>query len=31
MTNLEPFFRRMTERPAMARALQREGIVAFGT
>lgn len=31
MKNLEPFFRRMTERPAMARALQREGIVAFGT
>lgn len=30
MTNLEPFFRRMTERPAMARALEREGIVAFG-
>ena len=30
MANLEPFFRRMTERPAMARALEREGIVAFG-
>ena len=30
MKNLEPFFRRMTERPGMARALEREGIVAFG-
>ena len=30
MGNLEPFFRRMTGRPAMARALEREGIVAFG-
>ena len=30
MGKIEPFFRRMTQRPAMARALQREGIVAFG-
>ncbi len=30
MTNLEPFFKRMTERPAVARAFQREGIPPFG-
>lgn len=30
MTNIEPFFRRMTERPAVARALEREGIKPFG-
>jgi len=30
MKNLEPFFQRMTERPAVARAFQREGIPPFG-
>lgn len=30
MTNIEPFFRRMTERPAVARAMEREGIKPFG-
>ena len=28
--NLEPFFKRMTGRPAVARAFQREGIPPFG-
>ena len=31
MPRLEPFFRRMTSRPAIARALEREGIQPFGT
>jgi glutathione S-transferase len=31
MGNIEPFFRRMTTRPAVARAMQREGIVPFGS
>jgi len=30
MKNLEPFFKRMTGRPAVARAFQREGIPPFG-
>jgi glutathione S-transferase len=30
MKNIEAFFRRMTERPAVARAMQREGIQPFG-
>jgi len=30
MKNIERFFRRMTERPAVARAMGREGIKAFG-
>lgn len=30
MKNIEPFFRRMTERPAVARAMQREGIKPWG-
>jgi glutathione S-transferase len=30
MKNIEPFFMRMTERPAVARAMAREGIKAFG-
>jgi glutathione S-transferase len=30
MKNIERFFRRMTERPAVARAMQREGIKPFG-
>ena len=31
MRNVEPFFRRMIERPAVARAMEREGIKPFGT
>ena len=31
MPNLRPFYERMLARPAVARALQREGIKAFGT
>jgi glutathione S-transferase len=31
MGNIERFFRRMSERPAVARAMQREGIKPFGT
>jgi glutathione S-transferase len=31
MPNIERFFRRMTERPAVGRAMQREGIKPFGT
>ena len=31
MTNIEAFFRRMTGRPAVARALESEGIKPFGT
>jgi glutathione S-transferase len=31
MKNIEPFFRRMTARPAVARAMEREGIKPFGT
>ena len=31
MKNIEPFFRRMTERPAVARAMEREGVKPFGT
>jgi glutathione S-transferase len=30
MPNIEKFFRRMTERPAIARAMRREGIQPFG-
>ena len=30
MYTLHPFFRRMTERPAVARAMEREGIKPFG-
>lgn len=30
MPNIERFFRRMSERPAVARAMQREGIKPFG-
>ena len=30
MGKLEPFFRRMTERPAVAQSFQREGIPPFG-
>ena len=30
MKNIERFFRRMTERPAVVRAMQREGIKPFG-
>jgi glutathione S-transferase len=31
MPNIRPFYTRMVERPAVARAMQREGIKAFGT
>ena len=31
MPNIERFFRRMTERPAVKRAMEREGIKPFGT
>ena len=31
MKNIEPFFRRMTTRPAVARAFEKEGIKPFGT
>lgn len=31
MNHIEPFFGRMTERPAVARAMEREGIKPFGT
>jgi glutathione S-transferase len=31
MPNIERFFRRMSERPAVARAMQREGIKPFGS
>ena len=31
MPNIERFFRRMVERPAVARAMEREGIKPFGT
>jgi DNA-binding LytR/AlgR family response regulator len=31
MPNIEKFFRRMTERPAVARAMEREAIKPFGT
>ena len=31
MPNIERFFRRMTDRPAVQRAMQREGIKPFGT
>jgi hypothetical protein len=31
MPNIERFFRRMTERPAVKRAMQREGIKPFGS
>ncbi|HUP97030.1 MAG TPA: glutathione S-transferase N-terminal domain-containing protein [Usitatibacter sp.] len=30
MPKIEPFFRRMTERPAVARAMKSEGILPFG-
>ena len=30
MAHIEPFFRRMTARPAVARAMEREGIKPFG-
>ncbi len=30
LKNIEPFFRRMSERPAVVRAMAREGIKAFG-
>ena len=30
MGNIERFFRRMAERPAVVRAMQREGIKPFG-
>ena len=31
MPNIRPFYERMTARPAVARAMQREGVKAFGT
>jgi glutathione S-transferase len=31
MKNIEPFFKRMIERPAVKRAMEREGIKPFGT
>jgi glutathione S-transferase len=31
MTNIAPFYQRMTARPAVARAMQREGITPTGT
>jgi glutathione S-transferase len=31
MPNIAPFFKRMTDRPAVQRAMQREGITPFGT
>lgn len=31
MRNIRPFYERMIRRPAVARAMQREGIQAFGT
>lgn len=31
MPNIRPFYERMTARPAVARAMQKEGIKAFGT
>jgi glutathione S-transferase len=31
MANIRPFYERMLARPAVARALQSEGIKAFGT
>jgi len=31
MPNIRPFYERMIARPAVARAMQREGIKAFGT
>jgi glutathione S-transferase len=31
MPNIRPFYERMIARPPVARAMQREGIKAFGT
>jgi hypothetical protein len=31
MKNIEPFFTRMASRPAVERAMQREGIKPFGS
>ena len=31
MPNIRPFYERMIARPAVARAMQKEGIKAFGT